>query len=222
MKKGKIIAITVIIICLICSVSVLAVEDNALLQAGQYLKAFLNPEQQNNKIDDPDNIVAAYHDNVITKSVIEHQRNMRSLLQDGSADNLSDYQLVNLLVRNMMIQEEAERLGVSATQAEIDTFIEETKRTFEYPEVEEAMDEYFRSAGITIDEYFKLLKESAPDLIATEKLRVEIGRQYCEKHGLVFSSNNPSQEMLDAVDAYIEELFEANKDEIVYYIEIES
>ena len=219
MKKSWIIAIMLLIIFIICSVSVMASDNNALMEAGQYLKEFLSNTKQISETNDPDAIAAIYHDNIITKALIEHRRKTSGLLQTESVEYLSDYQIVNLLVRNMMIVEEAERLGLSATQAEIDNMLNETKQTFESAAVRDAMDVYFKSAGITMEEYFVLLEESVPAMIASNKLRTEIGKQYCEKNGLEYTNINPPQEMLDAIDAYIEELFEAHKGEIVYYID---
>ena len=222
MKKSRIIILSVLVLLVTTVVTVAASDESAFFQIGQYLKEYFLTEQQVDIIEDTGYLAATYHDNIITKSTLDLQRKTRILLLNESVDNLSDYQIVNMLVKNMMLLEEAERLGLTATQAEIDSLVEDTKRNYELPEIKKVLDDYCRGAEISIDDYFALIEDYAPSIIAKQKLRIEIGRQYCEKNGLEFFTNNPSQEMLDAIEDYFDTLFEQNKDQIVYYIDVEA
>lgn len=223
MKTRIIIILSILAILLTSVLTVAASDESVFAQVGQYLKDYFSNEQQISEIEGTSDLAATYHDNIITRSVLDLHRKTRILLFNESVDNLSDYQLVNMLVKDMMLHEEAERLGLSATQAEIDNLVNETKRTYEeHPEIKEVLDDYCKGAEISIDDYFALIENSAPALLATGKLRTEIGRQYCEENGIAFSASNPSQEVLDAIEDYFDALFEENKDQIVYYIDVEA
>jgi 2-oxoglutarate dehydrogenase complex dehydrogenase (E1) component-like enzyme len=82
------------------------------------------------------------------------------------------------------------------------------------------IDSFLEGAGISFDEYMDLVREQVPRNIARQKLIDAIGRQYCEEHGLEFTKINPPAEMVAAQKAYIEQLFEQNKDKIEYFIDI--
>lgn len=219
--KGKYIAI-ILVILLLASVTITtaANDDSSLALAGKYLRDFINREEVAGNSDD--NVAAEYHGREITASALELQRKTRMLLMDAPSDGYSDYELIHIIVEGMVMVEEAERLGLTVTQEEIDAMIQGQKDAYELPEFKAYLDDYCSNAEITLDEYYDMLAEIAPSYILKQKLRDEIGRQYCAENGLEFTKINPPQDMTDAIETYIEELFHEHKDEIVYYINVET
>ena len=217
MKKRYII-IAIVLVAMFMSISAAATNTNPLLEIGAYFRDFQN--SKNLLIDDgKENLAAEYHESKITKAELEFRKRIQGLLDGESSEKLSDHQVIDVIVKGIMQVEEAERLGISATQAEIDSMMQEQKRNYEIPEVKEYLDDHCKGAEITIEEYFSYLEQHAPIYISRQKLQNKIGEQFCAENGLEFTNINPPQEMLDAIDAYIEELFEAHKGEIVYYID---
>lgn len=79
------------------------------------------------------------------------------------------------------------------------------------------MDQYCEGANITIEEYFDLLEEQAPRVIARQKLLDAVGKKYCEENDLTFTKVNPPAEMVEARDVYVDELLTKAAGEITYY-----
>ena len=124
---------------------------------------------------------------------------------------------MNSILTNMVLFEEAKRQGYGATQAEIDEMVDNAKLAYSLPDGNKILTQYCDGAGITPEEYFDLLEKQAPRTIARQKFIDSIGKAYCEEHGLTFTKVNPPKELTDAQDAYVADLFEQAKDEIVYY-----
>lgn len=183
---------------------------------GQIWGEYLNNKNQSSRSDVPANAVASYGGITITEFEVEYQRKLGLLTSDES---LTDMQIIDEMIKGQMVKHEAERLGLSATAEEIQAYMEAVKASYDYPEGKEIVDGYCEGAGITVEEYYSIVEENLPAIISKQKLRNEIGRQYCEEHGLEFTNINPPQEMLDAIEAYIDELFETHKGDIVYYID---
>lgn len=218
MKKRTII-IAVALILLVASITVAATNSDPLFQLGEIFRDFQNGQAQPIDGEANENLAAAYHDHQILKAELEFHKRIQMVTNGEASAELSDRQIIENMVKDIIMVEEADRLGIAATQDEVDAMIQEQKRNYEVPEVKEYLDSYCKGAEMTIDEYFSYLEQYAPTYISRQNLRTEIGNQYCEKNGLEYTNINPPQEMLDAIDAYIEELFEAHKGEIVYYID---
>ena len=141
-------------------------------------------------------------------------------MRDGSAMGQPEQtaeEALREMLQNMVLYEEAVRLGYEATQSEMDAFMGNSKQTYATPEGKAMMDQYCEQAGLTIDEYFTVLEEQLPRTIARQKLLDAVGKQYCDEHGLTFTKVNPPQEMLDARDAYVAQLFAQAEGDITYY-----
>lgn len=121
------------------------------------------------------------------------------------------------MLQNMVLYEEAVRLGYEATQSEIDALMDNCKQTYANPEGKAMIDQYCEQAGLTIDEYFTIVEAQLPRTITRQKLLDAVGKQYCDEHGLTFTKVNPPQEMLDARDAYVAQLFAQAEKDITYY-----
>lgn len=192
-----------------------AIQLNKHQQMGQYYA------ESNKKIEagETGKVLAKYEDMEITSLTVEYHHKMNTILYVPKYE--TDMDIVNRLIRGRMIQDESERLGLSATQEEIDALIENTCRAYEMPDGKEMMDDYLETAGITFEEYLALLKEQAPDMITRNKLKHEYARQFCEENGLEYRPGNSTPEIDDAVEEKLNALFEQNKYKIEYFIDTE-
>ncbi len=217
MKKKT--ALVCLVVCLsvllaITGVAVAANKDNKFHLAGLYFNS-----ANDNKLQDT-TIIASYNGHNITANTVEYQRKMNMFRSEEAAKEYNtDIAVANRIIESIILLEEAEKLGLTATDAEIEEMVANTTYAYSMPEGKELLDAYCKGAGITIDDYFELLREQAPRAIARQKLKDAVGKQYCEENGLTFTKVNPPEEMLRAQDAYIEELFEKHKKDIVYYID---
>lgn len=165
-------------------------------------------------------VVAKYKDHNITSMVVEYQKNMNVLRgSEAAKDYDTDLEVINRIIENIIVTEEAARLGISATEEEIEAFVQSSIDAYSLPEGKEMMDAYCEGAGITIEEYFLILEEQAPSMISRQNLKDEIGKQYCIDNDLEFRKYNPPNGVIEAQEAYITALFEQHKDDIVYYID---
>ena len=194
-------------------------EQNIFFQAGQFLKDFFS--KQNAPDADAPTVYAKYGDIIITADWVDYNRKMNILRGDAAAEkHKTDFDIVNRIIENEILFEEAKRRGLSATEEEINAMVNGAIGAYSLPEGKEMIDAYLKGAGITFEEYLAMLREQAPRTIARQKLKDAIGREYCEAHGLEFTKMNPPAEMVAAQEAFIQKLFEENKHKIEYYIEI--
>ena len=115
-----------------------------------------------------------------------------------------------------MLVEEAENLGLAATDAEIEEMVDAVKAAYDIPEGKEIVDAYCAGAGISVESYFDIVRERAPRIIARQKLKDYVGQQFCAEHGIEFTKVNPPEEVLTAEQNYIEDLFAARAANINY------
>ena len=173
-------------LCIFClSILSSATEVNPLYLAGTYFDQANQTDLQKTNFIETDGVVAIYDGEEISQAAIEYQRNM-NIMRD--AETASTYQtnqdIINNIVKNMMLLEEAERQGLTATQEEIDEMMDNAYMAYEIPEGKAMIDAYCDGAGLTTDEYFSLLREQIPDAIARQKLKDAIGMDYCEENGI--------------------------------------
>lgn len=154
-------------------------------------------------------LLAEYHGEKVYQVDVERYQ------QD--VDGITTEEALDEILRNTVLLEEAQRLGYEATQAEIDAMVENAELSYAMPEGKEMIDQYCQKVGITVEEYFALLEEQAPRTIARQKLLNAVGEAYCEEHGLTFTKVNPPEEMVEAQEACVADLFAQAQDEITYY-----
>lgn len=164
----------------------------------------------------PEEVVAEYKGQPILASQLAQWRESYRLT---GAQPPSDQELLRQLVENLVLEEEAKRRGLAATQDEIDDMVQSVKDSYELPEGKEILNNYCKNAGITIEEYFDRIREVSPSILARRKLETALGQEYCQEHGLEYTTVNPPKELTEAVDQAIEELIEAQADEIQYFLE---
>lgn len=156
-------------------------------------------QEERRKADGPNNVAAAYGDHVISKSQVEYLQKVRAAAEQPTM--VTERQVVDEIVGNIIAQEEAERLGLSATQKEIDEMIESEKSVYaQYPEAKKMVDEFCAGAGMTLEMYYDNLLEQFPGLIARGKLRRYYGEQWCEKQKLPWEEHQHDRAVLEAIE----------------------
>lgn len=163
----------------------------------------------------PEEVVAEYKGQPILASQLAQWRESYCLT---GAQPPSDPELLRQLVENLVLEEEAKRRGLAATQDEIDDMVQSVKDSYELPDGKEILDNYCKNAGITLEQYFDQVREVAPSILARRKLETALGEEYCREHGLEYTTVNPPKELTEAVEQAIEELVQAHADEIQYYL----
>lgn len=164
----------------------------------------------------PEEVVAEYKGQPILASQLAQWRESYRLT---GAQPPSDQELLRQLVENLVLEEEATRRGLAATEGEIDDMVQSVKDSYELPDGKEILDNYCKNAGITLEQYFDQVREVAPSILARRKLETALGEEYCQEHSLEYTTVNPPKELTEAVDQAIEELIEAQADEIQYFLE---
>ena len=215
MKKS--IKITLIVLCVILAAggtaaAYSAVRSSRERQAGDFYRAAAE--------NGSDRVAATYKGQEILWSAVEYNQNMNIMRDEETAKTYaSDRDAVNRIIENMILLEEAEAQGLAATPEEIEDMVASVREAYAIPEGKEMLDEYCQGAGITVEEYFDLIREQAPGTIARQKLKDAVGEEYCREHGLEFTKINPPEGMLEAEEAYIAGLFASHQKDIVYYID---
>ena len=90
---------------------------------------------------DTDPVVARYRDTEIRQSLVDYEKKNQSALSGGK--EVRDRDAVDQLLVNLIMLDEAERLGLSVTQEEVDAeFAAQKKNYEEFPEVRAYIDKY--------------------------------------------------------------------------------
>ena len=161
----------------------------------------------------PAGTAATYRGEPILWSAVETQK-------EAAGGDVSDREIIDRIITNVIMLEEAEKRGLTATEEEVETFLAETVyAAYEMPEGKEIIDSYCASTGLTYEEYVQSVREQAPKIIVKAKLEEAVAREYCDANGIEFDSMNPSQEVRDAVAAYKADLLERNRNQIHYYVQ---
>lgn len=149
--------------------------------------------------DAPAEIAAVYGDYVLTREMIGQYREGTA----ADAAQKSDAEIIETLIGTQILLEEAEALGLGATQAEIDERVQFLQENYaEYPEVAEVIDEFCAGAGMTIEEYWAVVRDEAHDSITLLKYKRHFRSEYCAENGL--DPEALTDEQYDLVDAAYE------------------
>ena len=158
-------------------------------------------------------VLAEFHGRAFTKADLEQE--------EIKASGLTEAEALKQLLLDEIYLVEAEKLGLTATEAECADFVAEQKSVYEqFPEAAAELEEYCKGAGITLDEFYANLQKTAPDVIARNKMANRFAEEYWAGKGLDrFSSHTMEEyaEYSEAYDKYRAELLAAYQDQIVYY-----
>lgn len=171
--------------------------------------------EQMDKSDDT-KVIASFREFDFTEKDINVRLEMNLISGGELAEKDTTKEVVEQLVLGKLLVAEAEKQGVAATEAEIESFISDQKERYStVPEVKEYLDEYCAGAGYTIDEYWALIEESAPDIVSKNKLLTAVAEAYLAEHPDEESYNNP--ELSAYLNDYRGQLLEQHRDEIIYH-----
>lgn len=166
---------------------------------------------------DEPGLLAEYHGEKVYQADVDAYSDTTRLLAGEDAGLPTEREILTEFLQNMVLLEEAQRLGYAATQDEIDAMVEGAKQGYALPEGKALLDEYCEAAGMTMDEYFAKLEAQAPSTIARQKLLDAVGEKFCEENGMTFTKVNPPPELVQAREDYVADLFAQAQDEITYY-----
>ncbi|MCI5499608.1 MAG: hypothetical protein MR419_08790 [Clostridiales bacterium] len=216
MKKA---GILLAILLIVTSIGVVAYSsDSSPVEAelGTYYEEATERESSTS-----DTVAATYKEEKVMMSVVEYQKQTQAALAgSASGETVSDREIVDDILKNVILLEEAENRGLTPSTEEVEQYLQETVyAAYELPEGKEGIDAYCANAGITYDEYVDDQRAQAPKILAKWNLKEAIAKEYCQNHGLTYDRLNPPQEALDAVEEYLSSLLDEHKDDIIYYID---
>ena len=209
--KKSILVICIVVLLLIVGGVVYAGIGGTYFDMGRYYSDAVTQTEDSD-------VAAEYKEYKIYRASVDYVRKMNAAAGAKENSNLSDKDIVNGIIENIIIMEEAQRLGLAATDEEVEAMINSVKSSYDIPDGKEMIDSYCAGAGITVEQYFDIVSEQIPRTIARQKLKDDLGQKYCIEHGIEFTKINPSEKMLKAVDDDIREIFEKNSKYIVYYV----
>lgn len=216
-KKGasrmskKRIVLLVAIIAAIIGLLVYAVADDAsiLRQYG------ISIREQKDKSDDT-KVVASFREYDFTERDINVRLAMNRATGGEMAEKDTTEEVVEQLVIGKLMLDEAEKMGLTATDEEIASFISDQKEQYNsYPDLKKALDEYCAGAGITIEEHWAILEQSAPETVTRNKLTSALVEAYLADHPGEEPYNNP--ELTAYLNDYKARLLDQYRDEIIYH-----
>ena len=158
-------------------------------------------------VQDDDPVVASYGETEIRRSLVDYEKQNQQALSGGKA--VSDQEAVDQLLENLAMLDEAEHLGLSVSQEEVDeAFAAQQQNYEEYDDVRTAVDAWCKQVGVAPDGYFAAIRDQLPRVILRQKLRDALGEAYCQAHGLTFTKVNPPEKMRDYVQSYLDGLLD--------------
>ena len=162
-------------------------------------------------------LAAAYKEETITQAGLETYKKQLAYVE-GEENLPSDREILDSLLKNIILLEEAQAQGLTPTQGEIETYLQETLYTAcALPEGKALIDDYCASQGVPYADYEADLRDQAPRFLARAKLKEKVARDYCQAHNLTWEANNWPQEVQEAVAAYEEDLWQTHKKDVIYY-----
>lgn len=209
-NQGKIIFLLFLVFSLMCIIGANATSKNGnMFELG---KNYKETTANNSSV-----VVATYNGHEITQAMVDSEQKTFAISGESRQSvNLSDRVAIDNIIKRIMLVEEAENLGLAATDAEIEEMVDAVKAAYDIPEGKEIVDAYCAGAGISVESYFDIVRERAPRIIARQKLKDYVGQQFCAEHGIEFTKVNPPEEVLTAEQNYIEDLFAARAANINY------
>lgn len=125
----------------------------------------------------------------------------------------SKKEVVDRVLRSLILLDEAEQAGLTATDEQVNAAIAEQKSIAEeYPEIREQLEEYWEAAGMTEETYWTLLQQSFYEELTIANLQAILMTEY-EEAGMT------EEEAKAAYEAYKNGLIETHQDQITYYLD---
>lgn len=166
-------------------------------------------------VQEADPVAATYGETQIRQSLVDYEK--QNLQAMNGNQTVTDREAAEQLLLNLAMLDEAEQLGLSVTQEEVDAAFAVQKQNYENnDEVRQYIDDWCEQTGVTIDDYFRAVQEQLSRVMLRQKLRDALGEAYCKEHGLTFTKVNPPAEMESYVQDYLDGLLQKYSSKITY------
>ena len=206
MKKRTILILASVIAVLLAGLAIAAANDVfPFFHLGKTMR-----EQADASVET--RIVAQYGESVFTEKDVNLRLEMNRVTGGDMAEKDTPEEAVEQLAVGKMLLEEAEGRGLTATEEEIAQYLAEQKGAYEASaEVKSYLDEYCAGAGMTIEDYWALLEQYAPETVTRQKLKGEILESYRAEH-----PDASEEDVSAAWNAYEQALLDRHRSEIVW------
>lgn len=166
-------------------------------------------------VQEADPVAATYGETQIRQSLVDYEK--QNLQAMNGNQTVTDREAAEQLLLHLAMLDEAEQLGLSVTQEEVDAAFAVQKQNYENSdEVRQYIDDWCEQTGVTLDDYFRAVQEQLSRVMLRQKLRDALGEAYCKEHGLTFTKVNPPAEMESYVQDYLDGLLKKYSSKITY------
>ena len=206
----KKILLSIVLIVIITVIAVGAVDSgvmNKLEHLGRMVPEVLNS----------DDVLATYKERNVTAGMVTYWQEVEVMTYsaDGTihTEKPTKKEVVDRVLRSLVLLDEAEQAGLTATDEQVNAAIAEQKSIAEeYPEIREQLEEYWEAAGMTEETYWTLLQQSFYEELTIANLQAILMTEY-EEAGMT------EEEAKAAYEAYKNGLIETHQDQITYYLD---
>ena len=208
MRKKILLSIVLIVIIVVIAVGAV---DSGVMNKLEHLGRMV-PEVLNS-----DDVLATYKERNVTAGMVTYWQEVEVMTYsaDGTihTEKPSKKEVVDRVLRSLILLDEAEQAGLTATDEQVNAAIAEQKSIAEeYPEIREQLDEYWEAAGMTEETYWTLLQQSFYEELTIANLQAILMTEY-EEAGMT------EEEAKAAYEAYKNGLIETHQDQITYYLD---
>lgn len=208
MRKKILLSIVLIVIIVVIAVGAV---DSGVMNKLEHLGRMV-PEVLNS-----DDVLATYKERNVTAGMVTYWQEVEVMTYsaDGTihTEKPSKKEVVDRVLRSLILLDEAEQAGLTATDEQVNAAIAEQKSIAEeYPEIREQLEEYWEAAGMTEDTYWTLLQQSFYEELTIANLQAILMTEY-EEAGMT------EEEAKAAYEAYKNGLIETHQDQITYYLD---
>lgn len=166
-------------------------------------------------VQEADPFAATYGKTQIRQSLVDYEK--QNLQAMNGNQTVTNREAAEQLLLHLAMLDEAEQLGLSVTQEEVDAAFAVQKQNYETnDEVRQYIDDWCEQTGVTADDYFRAVQEQLSRVMLRQKLRDALGEAYCKEHGLTFTKVNPPAEMESYVQDYLDGLLKKYSSKITY------
>ena len=207
-RKKILLSIVLIVIIFVIAVGTV---DSGVMNKLEHLGRMV-PEVLNS-----DDVLATYKERNVTAGIVTYWQEVEVMTYsaDGTihTEKPSKKEVVDRVLRSLILLDEAEQAGLTATDEQVNAAIAEQKSIAEeYPEIREQLEEYWEAAGMTEETYWTLLQQSFYEELTIANLQAILMTEY-EEAGMT------EEEAKAAYEAYKNGLIETHQDQITYYLD---
>ena len=208
MRKKILLSIVLIVIIVVIAVGAV---DSGVMNKLEHLGRMV-PEVLNS-----DDVLATYKERNVTAGMVTYWQEVEVMTYsaDGTihTEKPSKKEVVDRVLRSLILLDEAEQAGLTATDEQVNAAIAEQKSIAEeYPEIREQLEEYWEAAGMTEETYWTLLQQSFYEELTIANLQAILMTED-EEAGMT------EEEAKAAYEAYKNGLIETHQDQITYYLD---